>query len=128
MAQKMVICDTNIMIEFFKGNPETTEDLRKIGFKNIGLSSITFMELYQGMDNKRELNQIVRALLPYKRIDINRQASKLATEYLKRYYLSHSLQIPDAIIAATAIAYNLELFTYNIKDFQFIPSIKLYKK
>lgn len=127
MAKKMVVCDTNIMIHFFKGDSETTENLREIGFENIGLSAITFMELYQGMGNKEELNRMIRTLLPYKRIDINREVSKTATDYVKRYHLSHSLQIPDAIIAATAVVYNLELFTYNVKDFHFIPSIKLYR-
>ena len=32
-----------------------------------------------------------------------------------------------AIIAATAIYYHIELFTLNVKDFKFIPNIKLYK-
>jgi hypothetical protein len=29
--------------------------------------------------------------------------------------------------AATAISFNLKLFTYNIKDFMFIPGIRLYE-
>lgn len=35
--------------------------------------------------------------------------------------------IPDALIAAIAIANGLELFTYNKKDFDFIPELKLYR-
>lgn len=34
--------------------------------------------------------------------------------------------IPDAIIGATAVIHQLELFTYHLKDFRFIPNIKLY--
>ncbi len=33
--------------------------------------------------------------------------------------------IPDAIIAATAISLQLDIFTYNIKDFSFIKELKL---
>ena len=43
------------------------------------------------------------------------------------FKLSHNLQIPDAIIGAMSIVYDIELFTYNTKDFKFLPGIKLYK-
>jgi len=42
------------------------------------------------------------------------------------FRLSHNLQIPDAIIAASAVTFKLPLFTYNLKDFKFIPNIRLY--
>jgi predicted nucleic acid-binding protein len=38
---------------------------------------------------------------------------------------SRKIQIPDAIIAATAIIYDLTLITHNIKDFKKIPNLKL---
>jgi predicted nucleic acid-binding protein len=47
---------------------------------------------------------------------------------MEKYKLSHGLLIPDAIIAATAITYDLKLFTYNIKDFIFISGIRLFSK
>ena len=37
------------------------------------------------------------------------------------------LDMPDSLIAATAIELNLPLFTYNIKDFRYIPGLQLYK-
>jgi predicted nucleic acid-binding protein len=43
------------------------------------------------------------------------------------WFRGHGLLIPDAIIAATAISFNLKLFTYNTKDFIFIPGIRLYE-
>ena len=53
--------------------------------------------------------------------------SKRAIQLVDQFNLSHGLLIPDAIIAATAVVHRIELFTYNVKDFQFIPDIKLYK-
>ena len=53
--------------------------------------------------------------------------SRLAIELIEQFRLSHGLLIPDAIIAATAISFNLKLFTYNRKDFFFIPGIRLYE-
>ena len=48
-----------------------------------------------------------------------------ATELIEDYYLSHGILIPDAIIGATAIETDLSLFTYNTKDFKYLPGIKL---
>lgn len=36
------------------------------------------------------------------------------------------LSIPDALIAATALVYDVELYTLNLKDFCFIPGLILY--
>ncbi|WP_199301990.1 PIN domain-containing protein [Pseudanabaena cinerea] len=45
---------------------------------------------------------------------------------MANYSLSHKLTIPDALIAATALANDLELYTLNIKYFRFIENLKLY--
>ncbi len=42
------------------------------------------------------------------------------------FKLSHNLTIPDAIIGAMSIVSDLPLFTYNKKDFKFMPGIELY--
>jgi predicted nucleic acid-binding protein len=46
---------------------------------------------------------------------------------METYKLSHGIEIPDALIAATALYKNYELYTYNIKDYKFIHKLKLYK-
>ena len=51
----------------------------------------------------------------------------MAVDLVARYRLSHKMDIEDALIAATAIYYDVQLFTLNIKDFTFIPGIKLYQ-
>ena len=36
------------------------------------------------------------------------------------------IQLPDAIIAATAMVHSLELWTHNTKDFEKIPNLRLH--
>jgi len=56
-----------------------------------------------------------------------KKISLKSIELIKSYTKSHNLRIPDAIIAATAISLDYPLFTFNVNDFKFIPTMKLYE-
>jgi len=126
MEKELILCDTNIFISWFSGKTETIKTLEIIGLENILIPSVTIMELLQGAGNKHEMSVLKKKLKNYNIIHFNVETSRLAIELVEKYKLSHGLLIPDAIIAATAITYNITLFSYNISDFQFIPGIKLY--
>jgi hypothetical protein len=121
----MVLCDTNVFIHAFNGQQTVIDRLQKIGFEQVALSVITVMELYQGMSNKTELAQMKKKLRYYDFVDIDTETSKLATSLMEKYRLSHHLQIPDAIIGATAVVHQIPFYTFNTKDFDFIPGIQL---
>lgn len=63
----------------------------------------------------------------YDVIDFDERVSILSKDLIEKYHLSQGLMIPDAIIAATAVVHDLKLFTYNLKDFKFIPKIRFYE-
>lgn len=127
MEKELILCDTNILISWLKGEGQTIETLQKIGLENLLIPSITYMELIQGTRNKNELLKLEHKIKNYNVIHFDNVTSKLALNLVEKYYLSHGLLIPDAIIAATAITFNFKLFTYNLKDFKFLPGIQLYK-
>ena len=123
----MVLCDTNIFISAFNGRTETIDQLDKIGLAEIALSAITVMELFQGMGNKTELAQMKKKINFYDVIQIDEAISQKAIEFVESYKLSHGLQIPDAIIGATAVIHQIPIYTYNVRDFDFLPEIILYQ-
>jgi predicted nucleic acid-binding protein len=123
----VVLCDTNIFIHAFNGNQETIDELEIIGFSEIALSAITVMELFQGMGNKAELNRIKKKIKYYDVVQIDAEISKLSIRFIEQFKLSHNLSIPDSIIGASAIVHQVSLYTYNKKDFKFLPGIQLYK-
>ncbi|MEI7501549.1 MAG: type II toxin-antitoxin system VapC family toxin [Bacteroidota bacterium] len=127
MEKELILCDTNILISWFSGDPETCKRLERIGLINILIPSVTIMELLQGTQNKSESLQLKKKLKAYNIIHFNETTSKLAIELIEQFRLSHGLLIPDAIIAATAITFNLTLFTYNQKDFRFIQGLRLFE-
>jgi predicted nucleic acid-binding protein len=123
----MVICDTNIFISAFNGIENAMEILERIGYNEVLMSSVTVMELYRGMKNKDQMAQMAKRIKDYNVVDFNEAISERSVELMRHYKLSHNLDIPDAIIAATCIVFDIPLFTYNIKDFKFIPGINLYE-
>lgn len=122
----MILCDTNILIEFYKNNPKIVNELRQIGAERLAISIITQAELYYGAINKAELLKIQKHLNLLHNFPISNQVSTQFIQLMERYSLSHKLTIPDALIAATALVNNLNLYTLNIKDFRFIEGINLY--
>jgi len=127
MEKELVICDTNIFINYLNNDEKTIEKLQEIGLENVAMSAITAMELLQGMSNKTELRKMQKTIKQYHVIDFTNQVSELSVQLIEQFTLSNCLQIPDSIIGATAIVYDLPLFTYNTKDFKFMPNIRLYK-
>ncbi|MBO0932198.1 type II toxin-antitoxin system VapC family toxin [Fibrella aquatilis] len=122
----MILCDTNIFINYLNNDEATINAFDSIGRENIAIPSIAVMELYRGMLNKQELVRMKRYVLFYETVHVNQAASAQAIFLLEQFRLSHNLQIPDALIGATAITNNLPLFTYNVKDFSFMPGLTLY--
>ena len=123
----MILCDTNVIIETLKGDEKTIKIMESIGLENIAISSVTVMELYFGALNKRELNKIKKHLKALNIVHFNNDVSELAVSMIESYSKSHGLQIPDAIIAATALSLEIKLFTLNLKDFRYIDGLKLQK-
>ncbi len=122
----MILCDTNILIEFYKNNPRVINELQKIGINQLAISIITQAELYYGAINKVELNRIQKHLNLIHNLPIDQEISAQFIQLMARYSLSHKLAIPDALIAATALVYDISLYTLNIKDFSFIEGLNLY--
>ena len=91
------------------------------------MSTVTMMELVIGALNKREVYYIQKAFQKIDIIYIDNDISKMAEELIMKYSKSHNLQINDALIAATSVRLNVELMTYNVSDFKYIPNIKLFQ-
>ncbi|GAA3989615.1 type II toxin-antitoxin system VapC family toxin [Mucilaginibacter dorajii] len=132
MAAEKVICDTDVIIDYFDACQNRHEETRvileqTIGFQNILISSITKMELILGATNKVDLQKISKNLNRFSVLLINPEINLRAIDLVQSYRLSHGLALADAMIAATAIQTELKLFTYNNKDFKFISKLSLFK-
>jgi predicted nucleic acid-binding protein len=57
---------------------------------------------------------------------INEAISSKAINLIEKFTLSNHLNLPDALIAATATHYDLNLYTLNVKDFKYIEEIHIF--
>jgi predicted nucleic acid-binding protein len=126
MEKRLILCDTNILIELYKNNHTIVSKLKKIGQENIAISSVTAGELIFGAMNKREVQTIKKDIQSLNLIHINNEISEKFIELMFKYSKSHGLSVPDGLIAATAIVNELQIYTLNVKDFQYIENLKLF--
>jgi predicted nucleic acid-binding protein len=107
------------------------ENARKIINANIPfkISVISYMELMQGARDKKEMALIQNHFKKWATeiIKINENISTRAMFFVEDYFLKHSLELCDAIIAATALERHEMLLTANDKHFSFIPNIQIHK-
>ena len=121
------LLDTCILIDYLRGEQSVYNLLVNNSKIKLSMSTVTMMELMIGALNKREVDYIQKAFKSIDIIYLDKDISKMAEELIIKYSKSHNLQIDDALIAATSIKMNVELITYNISDFKFIPHVKLYQ-
>ncbi|RYF68584.1 MAG: type II toxin-antitoxin system VapC family toxin [Cytophagaceae bacterium] len=119
----MLLVDTNIVIDFLRQKPQVVAFVNQHGKENLALSPIVVMELFQGVLDKDDLQRTRKALNGFVVLDLDPAVVQLAMQLQQQYILLHQPGIPDVLIAATALIYDLELRTYNLKDFRFIPGL-----
>ncbi|MBI3194777.1 MAG: type II toxin-antitoxin system VapC family toxin [Ignavibacteriae bacterium] len=101
---------------------------KEIGQENIALSSVTAGEILFGARNKKEFLQLKKDFQQLILLPLNEEISQTFLELMFTYVLSHRLSLPDALIASTAIVNNIELYTFNLRDFRYIKGLKLYNR
>lgn len=119
----MILLDTCLLIDYSRRRQAVVDFITVHGKSHLFINSIIQMEFLQGAINANDLRQIKRDLQGFALLPIQQPILDIATQLVETYRLSHQAKIPDMVIAATAVAYGLELRTYNLKDFSFIPNL-----
>jgi len=113
-----IVCDTNPMIYLLDGNKDIA---RLLDGKQIYLSVITELELFGKPNISVHDSKIIEVLLDECFvIDINQDIKHIYREIKQK----HSIKLPDAIIAATAIYLDMPLLTFD-KNFKKLSHLKL---
>lgn len=109
MENVKILCNTEVIIEYLKGNKLQKKIFNKLEKTNIALSAIALIKLYYGTFNKSELNKIKRALSEFNILPLNEEITEIAINLIENIQKSHGLKILDALITSMAIYYDLSL-------------------
>jgi predicted nucleic acid-binding protein len=118
-----VLFDTSILIDFLRNRPEAVNFLCVQPEKPFISVASTF-ELYAGVANRREEQQIERLLDQAKLLPVTADIAKRAGALVRVYQPSHSVEAIDAILAATAEHHGLKVATLNVRHFPMFPRLK----
>jgi tRNA(fMet)-specific endonuclease VapC len=125
------LLDTNICIYLIKRQyPEVLAKLLKVGFYNIGISSITLAELEYGIANSTRRMESQTALLefilPFEILDFTYNAASFYGRIRKELKdKGQPIGDMDMLIAAVAMANDLAVVTNNEKEFRRISGLRV---
>jgi predicted nucleic acid-binding protein len=120
-----VLIDTDVLIEFQKGNSAAARAMGKIETKQVSLQSA--MEFLQGARNPHEIKLLKRFMVEYDFavLPLTENIGHRALIYIEEFALTHGLRAGDALVAATAVEHAQPLLTGNVRHFHCIKELEL---
>jgi predicted nucleic acid-binding protein len=120
----MRLIDADVIIWNWRGQEDAALLLADSPF---AVSAVTYMELVQGMRNRREFAKL-RAdlkLWQVRLLPVTEPISARAVALVERHFLPHHVQLADALVAATALQHDLVLVSSNSKHFRPVQGLRL---
>ena len=125
MGTLKYLIDSNTIIDYISGKlPEDKEIwLDSLIDEAVAVSTINKLEVLVGYKFKN-----IKEIIPFEELinsvtvfPLNEAVENKTIEIRKTIHL----KLPDAIIAATALIYNLEIITRNVKDFSRVSGLRI---
>ncbi len=125
----MYLIDSDVLINFLKGDPDAVDTIKRIGSHLLYISVISVGEIWEGLletKNKKKLasfNELLKTLTVVN-IDLMviEKFASVRKLLRKKGMLIDNL---DLLIASTCLAYNLSLVTKNTRHVKRIPDLKM---
>jgi len=113
-----ILIDTDVLIEYLRDNEKIVRNFTEVykREKKLCFSPITRAEIVAGL-RKGEEGITAKLFGLMECLKIDDAIGQKAGEYMKSYRASHSTEIADALIAATACVADLSLWTLNKKHY-----------
>lgn len=121
----MIVLDTTVLIDHLRGVPEAVSVMHRAGRAGpLHGSVISRTELLRGAHHA-ELPRIGTLFDAIDWVDVTRDIADVAGAIGARYRSSHGLlDVPDTIVAATALVVGAELWTSNVRHFPIFEGLE----
>jgi len=120
-----MLVDTDVLVWYLRGDGGAREEIE--GQPGFCMSVVTYMELVQGMRNKRELGALREGMRRWQArvLYLDHEISTRAASYVEEHFLSQSLKLADALIGATAVTHRLPLLTGDTRHYGVIGGLEI---
>lgn len=121
---QLVVIDSSVFVDYLRNYSLSIAFFQSFSREQRGeilFSAVTETELIAGKscDNNEVRTIILNLLRDFRKIEVDNQIALKAGDLSRKY----GTDLPDAIIAATALINKAELLTRNVKDFDNIPDL-----
>ncbi len=125
----MILLDSSVLIELFrkKDKEKTLFHNLSQSHKNLSISTITFYEI--GIGNRKSHLEFWNLLCENLNvIPFDKTCSETAiTIYLDLLKTNKLIDLADILIGATALTHHIPIATLNLKHFERIKNLEIYK-
>ena len=126
--RKRLLVDSDVIIDYLN-DFNLACDFIETHLEQICLSVITVAEIRAGIKGKDEEQALRQFLSVIPLFDVTRTIAEMAGDWVRQFGRSHSVEVPDALIAATAATHDLALKTLNTKHYPMFKGLgPTYKK
>ena len=119
-----VLLDTSVVIDVLRTSASALAFFNQLASRP-SISLITIAEVGVGLRRRSEENDATLFWSLVRVHPVDEAAAIRAGQFVRRYGPSHGIELPDALIAATAKHHGLKLATLNVKHFPMFPKLTL---
>lgn len=125
------LVDTDWVVDYLTGLPRAVELVHLLAPEGIGISLVTYGEVYEGILYGRDPERAERVFLKFL---AGVQVMPLHKSIMRRFAEERGslrkagsiIGDTDLLIAATALHYGVSLVTRNVRDFRRVAGLPLY--
>jgi predicted nucleic acid-binding protein len=117
------LVDTNLVIDLLRRSAAAVAWFDGLD-EQATISAVSLLELYAGARSQSDERDLISIRRQLTCLPISEDIGERAGAILRHYRKSHGIDLPDAIIAATAEHHELRLATLNVKHFPMFPKLR----
>ena len=116
-----LLLDSDVLIDYLRLRAEAVAYLEAMTSAPL-LSVVVIAELFSGVRDGQERIRLETLVASAQVLPVDERISTRAGLLRRQYRASHRSELPDMLIAATALAHNATLVTLNAKHFPMLPN------
>ena len=124
-----MIFDSDVVIWMLRRHPKAIRFARAVDPAERNVSVVSYLEVLRGCRDRREASDLAEFMREWftEVIPLKGEIGDRAVSLMGQFALSHRPGVDDMLIAASALDRRERVATGNVKHFDFIPGLVVYR-